>query len=545
MPRRVTPEALDTSFSEDVTSSSARDSNANPPTESQALKPVEKLPDDTPYYANGIYDSFLPWKIFMKIFGRLPLYLSRGPAGSGSYTYFFDWKRAQSWYCFGSLIFMWILSILFFINSIGIFINFPSVPAWNNGSSDVYSKSVMRIRERYLMRRHACSIVIIFNTLINCTLSSHYFYQKRHYLPSYMTFLSEAVEVIRVDCSEKVKREMIIIVICNCVFLLLFALLYIFKLSPACGGTPGMFTLLLFRFIDPIIVDRAIFPWLRTIMGWVFLYMLVVAKVHIFFFVFFTKILRNAYLIWNHRVDRVMHHGEDAFSREQKVASRTGYDHLFKDHVCLLDLIEGADHLFSNVIEPFFAAHVMSLTIEAYFLYRAQTATKEDFKYLRQMDTVAGVLFFIHTLGTILYVSFAGTSVSEEASEGLEIVRRKGLMGPKTDEELYFVLSLYVSFCGHYDTAISAARFFSFDKSFVVGFLGTIFSYFVIIIQFSPILLMTEENSRLVQEFDREELLDKFESTIDWFHFGSELRDDRETISPADLNGWNGKGNIA
>ncbi len=38
--------------------------------------------------------------------------------------------------------------------------------------------------------------------------------------------------------------------------------------------------------------------------------------------------------------------------------------------------------------------------------------------------------------------------------EGLEIIRRNGCLGRKSADEMYFTLSLYMSYTGHYETAM-------------------------------------------------------------------------------------------
>lgn len=58
----------------------------------------------------------------------------------------------------------------------------------------------------------------------------------------------------------------------------------------------------------------------------------------------------------------------------------------------------------------------------------------------------------------------ASAQVGEVAMEGLEIIRRNGCIGRKSNDEMYFTLSLYMSYTGHFKTELQGGKFVTFDR---------------------------------------------------------------------------------
>lgn len=71
---------------------------------------------------------------------------------------------------------------------------------------------------------------------------------------------------------------------------------------------------------------------------------------------------------------------------------------------------------------------------------------------------------------------------------GLEVLRRKTVLGRRTDEELYFMLSMFASFTAYKKMELSGGGYFYMNKEFIIGIVSTVFSYFIILYQFGPIL---------------------------------------------------------
>ncbi|XP_035705459.1 uncharacterized protein LOC118434915 isoform X1 [Folsomia candida] len=251
------------------------------------------------------------------------------------------------------------------------------------------------------------------------------------------------------------------------------------------------------RCFYPRIHTHSNFWVLRGFGGFLFFYILICSKTFILLFVLICRLLRNSFAVWNTRLQRVLlkggsnetkncnpaylsltlifrHKGEDKFRSSEKIVDRTEFSLLFKDHVCILDLLEGADALFANIIESYYASQVaklsdrvhynkMNLTtiyrqicsiiFEVYYFYRSQGS--EEFQGARRLDGLIITLYLIHSLAILVVVSLAAAEVGEVAMDGLAVLRQRGMMGSMSDDELYFIMSMYTSYTGHFETALS------------------------------------------------------------------------------------------
>lgn len=135
---------------------------------------------------------------------------------------------------------------------------------------------------------------------------------------------------------------------------------------------------------------RAFYPSIHTVYDtWIsvirgigsvaIVYIVLCSKVYVLFFLYICKILSTACTVWNERLERVFTKEERQKSRKDKCASRTGFDHLFKDYVTLLDLLSGADTLFATIIESYFSMSLISIVFEVYYLVRPISERQEEF----------------------------------------------------------------------------------------------------------------------------------------------------------------------
>jgi hypothetical protein len=123
-------------------------------------------------------------------------------------------------------------------------------------------------------------------------------------------------------------------------------------------------------------------------------------------------------------------------------------------------------------------------------------------------------VYLFHSLIMLFLASTSAAEVGEVAMDGLEIIRRKGFLGRKSNDEMYFTMSLYLSYTGHFETALTGGRYVVFDRGFLVSLVGTAFSYFIILIQFTPPLAMLEKDK--LGRIKPEELIKSVESTIEY-----------------------------
>jgi len=112
----------------------------------------------------------------------------------------------------------------------------------------------------------------------------------------------------------------------------------------------------------------------------------------------------------------------------------------------------------------------------------------------RKLDSVLMGFLVFTSLSMLYLVSTLSAQVGEVAMDGLEIIRRKGFLGRKSIDEIYFTMSLYFSYTGHFQTALTGGRYVTFDRSFLVSLAGNAFSYFIILYQFTPPLAMLDKD---------------------------------------------------
>lgn len=85
------------------------------------------------------------------------------------------------------------------------------------------------------------------------------------------------------------------------------------------------------------------------------------------------------------------------------------------------------------------------------------------------------VVVGIYLAGTwfIFYLVMTGAAqVSETFAYGLEVIRRQGILGPRSDPEKHFMISLYMSYTGHFDTALTEGGFIHMNKPSLVRVVG-------------------------------------------------------------------------
>lgn len=109
------------------------------------------------------------------------------------------------------------------------------------------------------------------------------------------------------------------------------------------------------------------------------MYVVLCSKVYVLFFLYICKILTTACTVWNERLEKVFTQEERKKQRKDKCATRTGFDHLFKDYVTLLELRRGADTIFANIIESYFSMTLISIVFEVYYFTRPLSENQTEF----------------------------------------------------------------------------------------------------------------------------------------------------------------------
>ncbi|CAG7731070.1 unnamed protein product [Allacma fusca] len=231
------------------------------------------------------------------------------------------------------------------------------------------------------------------------------------------------------------------------------------------------------------------------------------------------KYLRNAFLMWNGRVYSSLLRGGDYIHSKE---GRSTYALLYKDHATLLDLVEGTDRVFVYILESFTGLSILSLCLELYFIIRtaqkgySEKAALEGGFFVRKHDWIAGGILTIQH-GVMLIMALRITSsVGEEAMAGLEIIRRKTMLGRKADEELYFMLSMFSSYTSDNPIALCGGGFFVCNKEYIIGVVATIISYFTLVFQFEPQLDFNPTAGVDTSREKIQEFIDRLERPLLW-----------------------------
>lgn len=84
--------------------------------------------------------------------------------------------------------------------------------------------------------------------------------------------------------------------------------------------------------------------------------------------------------------------------------------------------------------------------------------------FIRPRDWAPGALMLTLSMVLMLRAAKCAADVAEEAMAGLEVIRRKTMLGRKTDEELYFMLSMFSSYTAYKKMEISAGGYYYMNK---------------------------------------------------------------------------------
>ena len=102
-------------------------------------------------------------------------------------------------------------------------------------------------------------------------------------------------------------------------------------------------------------------------------------------------------------------------SNEENEAQRTGYSHMFTDHVILLDLIQAVDRLFAGPVECYYIAQTTSVSFGAYYFFRCAIGDSKEFlPPYRSWDTFLFGLFLVQELATMRFVTLAAAGINDE-----------------------------------------------------------------------------------------------------------------------------------
>lgn len=300
--------------------------------------------------------------------------------------------------------------------------------------------------------------------------------------------------------------------------------LHFCKYTATAVGGPTVTGILLVRTWVPHILEQdnhKTFPktleYLQWIGSFIVVYVYMAPKVYLLLFLFKQRLLQNCFQKWNGRAYAGSLMND---TKINKVKGRCTYRLLFRDHCVLVDLLQETSRAFAGIIEAALITDCIGICLFLYLFAR-------DWKYgKRKQLAVVGNYFvrpydwvtvFVFLTGSVIMDVIAGVvaaEVGETAGEGMDIIRRMPMVGRRQDEDLLFVLSMYASFNSHNPLEFNGANLFFINKDFVQEIASTIFSYFIILLQFMP-PLDTDHDSNLTLRAEIGTFLRDFERLKD------------------------------
>ncbi|ODN01126.1 hypothetical protein Ocin01_05567 [Orchesella cincta] len=458
--------------------------------------------------STNLFKAFFPMRLFLMSVARFPLKIETHEDGTHTYTVNFKTPGGIYFSVFGGIL----IYVLIFgsWNLFSIILEFKISP-WEKTKEFTLQLEY----EVAIVKRHTATIVVLWVAMFHSLVETLNVYKKRHYFGHFLTFWSKAVHTLHMDIAESALKYAKKITITLIVFIAILLIIAFTRIAPITSGAPGCFGMLLLRQFTGGNVWMLRSPFtvlLFQIVGGILMALIFFAsKSHIILFTYQCKLLRSAFGIWNARAYAAILRGGIDMSKDNGAAT---YTLLFKDHCVLLDLLEGSDRYFSGILESYFALGIFDLVVEFYFFLRAAkyghnrklaaTPLLSDQYFIRPFDWLPALLIFCMSVYLIFVASKAAAEVAEEALGGLEIIRRKTLLGRQTDEELYFMLSMFNSFTSYRRIELSGGGYFFMNKEFIVGLFSTILSYFIILAQFRPVMdyhpTEYDENPALLRE---------------------------------------------
>jgi len=97
--------------------------------------------------------------------------------------------------------------------------------------------------------------------------------------------------------------------------------------------------------------------------------------------------------------------------------------------------------------------------------------------------------------------------------DGLEVLRRKAMIGRESDDELFFHFSMFQSYSGRKDGCfLRCGSFFTLNKQLITGIFVTFLGYFIVLQQFHPTFEYVPQVSTAVrsEELTQREKIGKF-----------------------------------
>ncbi|CAL8111147.1 unnamed protein product [Orchesella dallaii] len=503
----------------------SQDSNAPPPKDDVLIYDPEDdvwdldpgIPSKGRKYARSCMEAFRPLMLTMSYLGLFPLVIKR--AKNGTYSCKVSWSSyATILFAFVSLGViagtLWLLiSILF------VCINVPE-----HHDSGKKKARVFRSEELYVYKRNSIGLVVTVASFIHSTLCLIAVYNRKDYIAKQLVYWTEVVELLHLDVGKDVSKSLWRHLGVITLFVVIITILLISNAFPGVSGAGSVLYIVMMRLWNPYCLwDPALYI-LKLVFAAYLLYVMVGGHLYAFWFFYNCRILGNILKIWNNRFEFCLHkHFLEMASPEirkeiragTKDSHRTSRGNLFQDHLIIFNLLEGVNSQFEVIMESYYLSTITMIVFEGYGFIRAFQYDEYLKCGARRRDIIPIMLLLATQLYVFITITLEAAGVADEARHVLDVVRRKGMMTSKADTELWFMLSMRLSFGGHEDVGIIGAGFLYVTKAFFLGAISAMVSHFIIFYQFQVPLGQTVVADANMGDIDLVAVLEQTEFMLD------------------------------
>ncbi|XP_035702055.1 uncharacterized protein LOC118433839 [Folsomia candida] len=245
-------------------------------------------------------------------------------------------------------------------------------------------------------------------------------------------------------------------------------------------------------------------------------------------FRFYCRLLRNMAYIWNERFQNLLHGVSEDPSDQNK--RRLSLRFIMKDHLIVVQMFKLTENAFASTLQSFYTVQIVNMCSELYFLsamrgvstcdklitdlqgeqqvivkaclkldkdldlapvlksssskFFADPCSPVQFKILQ--EAIVALVLLLQTLRITFSITMDASLAYEEAMRGFQILRRHCYMYCYSRRERNFIHSLIFSFAGNNPIHITAGKYFVVNKALISVIAGSIFTYYVILLQFRP-----------------------------------------------------------
>ncbi|ODM93108.1 hypothetical protein Ocin01_13569 [Orchesella cincta] len=457
-------------------------------------------PSEGRKYAKSCVNASRPLMLIMSVLGLFPLVMHR--AKNGTYSCKFTWLSYAAILFIIAAFFIVVGTFWLLISLICISVNVPEHERYGGRSA-----SQQRSEEVYVYKRNTVALVVTISSCIHATICMISVYHRREYIEKQLIYWTEVVELLHVDVGTDVAKAIWRHLAAILIFSVAMVVLLILNMVPSVSGAGSMLFVIMIRIFNRYCLwDPNLYIY-KLFFAAYLLFIIISGYLFMLWFFYNCRILANILKIWNNRFEFCLHkhllemasaQANKQTRKEASESNRTSRGNLFQDHLVIFNLLEGVNATFETIMESYYLTTMIMIIFEAYAFVHSFNYYEYKYCGKRKLDIIPIALLLAIQLYIYISITIEAAAVAEESRHVLDIVRRKGMMTSKADGELWFMLSMRLSFGGHEDVGIVGAGFFHVTKAFLLGAISAIAAHFIIFYQFQvPISQSVEADATL------------------------------------------------